>query len=579
MLKHMKKNWKQARWNEIFLILFFICTIIAWGLWRINEHLAPIILMDEFGYWGNAAFLTGRDWSEIAQFNAYYSYGYSLFLALIMLLFSSTALSYQAAILLNCVFLCMTFILLIKIGSFLFPNANRGWTIVSAYIAIIYPTYCANMHIAWDETLLVFMSVLCVYALTRLLKKPGILNACFFCVSLFYSYTVHQRCLGLLAAGILVLILMLINRNIKIKHVAGFAGGLLILFAVHSLLKGNILQNVLISAENENASINDYSSIWQHIIYWFNLEGLGKLLLSFAGKIFYLMVSTYGIFSLGIFFMLRKCLEKKEENSKRFSEEKVVYVFILLTFAATLGIASIFTLDAIRLDSLVYGRYTEWVIAPIILIALLMIDENRNETVVYMLNIIAMLVLGLILISVYKTHPEWDLFFAICSLVMAMYDSLTASNGYQFLYLSSVFAATIMFLIGFFAHQKVKWRRILIALILILLFSLNTYWCTNRVYRSNYRVNILKSMDERINENTDEDIYFVMDEGQTIWYAADLQVMNMDRKIYEVPLEDLNTIRGYVIIATESDYVQNGYHYAEVQAQDSVVTLLYLENE
>lgn len=567
----------QLRQKEVLMMFFLIGTIVALGLWRIDEQLAPIILMDEFGYWSNAAFMTGRDWSQIAQYNAYYSYGYSVFLAIIMLLFSSTALSYPVAILLNCCFLCITFLLLIKIGEFLFPNVSKSWVIVASYIAIIYPTYCANMHIAWAESLLVLMFALCVYALIILMRTPNILTTGFFAVAIFYCYTVHQRAIGVLVAGVLIFFIMYINKNIEKKHMLAFCGIMVILFIVHGGVKNAILQKLLISAINDKATINDYTSIWEHIVYWFNLEGLKKMIASCIGKFYYLQISSYGLFSVGLFYIVKKSFVKNEIEDKKITIEQIVYFFMGLSFLAIFMTASIFTLDAMRLDGLVYGRYTEWALAPIILVALLEID--KKDTKIYISNIVLTMLLTWILWSIYKDHPEWTQFFAICSLIMAMYTALTQCVGYQFIFYSCIWVLIIMFLITLCLQIKHKNKRIAIAGILILLFTLSGYWCTSRVFESNYRSSAVETIYECISENKDKDVYYVMDEGQTIWYVADLQVMDINREIKEVSLEQLAGVKGYVLIGTGNSYLTSRDYSEEIQIQDGGITLLYLNEK
>ena len=39
---------------------------------------APVILPDEFGYWAQAAAMTGRDWSGTVSQFSWYSFGYGL---------------------------------------------------------------------------------------------------------------------------------------------------------------------------------------------------------------------------------------------------------------------------------------------------------------------------------------------------------------------------------------------------------------------------------------------------------------------------------------------------------------------
>lgn len=313
---------------EWILMFVFLGFIFAVGFYRLDEQYAPIILMDEFGYWGNAAFFSGRDWSSINQFNSYYSYGYSLILSILIRIFASTGLLYKTAILLNAVFLCITLLLLIQIGKFLFPTISRLWIIVYSFITVFYPSYFANMHIAWDETLLVLNYVLCLYFLTRILAKDSYLNIILFTLTLILCYVTHQRGLGVLFFGCITLLLLWWNKNINWKKIICFAISLLLLFCLHKYIKTTILNDVFLSATNASAVVNDYGSIWGHILTWFNLAGAKKLLVSIIGKTYYLLIGSCGLFGLAVYYML--CSESnwiQKLKSKKLSNKQISCFF------------------------------------------------------------------------------------------------------------------------------------------------------------------------------------------------------------------------------------------------------------
>lgn len=83
-----------------------ILSCLALLVFIINiRHLGSIefftVLDDEFGYWGNAAYLAGLDWSGVISEIPYYSYGYSLLLVPLFFIFDNPIHMYKAAIILN----------------------------------------------------------------------------------------------------------------------------------------------------------------------------------------------------------------------------------------------------------------------------------------------------------------------------------------------------------------------------------------------------------------------------------------------------------------------------------------------
>ena len=67
--------------KQTALIGVLLVSILAAVLWRIRSLDGIYIIGDEFGYWADAAFFAGKNWSEVGSMNPYYSFGYSLILA------------------------------------------------------------------------------------------------------------------------------------------------------------------------------------------------------------------------------------------------------------------------------------------------------------------------------------------------------------------------------------------------------------------------------------------------------------------------------------------------------------------
>lgn len=568
----LKKSNKE--WILYFIFLGFIFAI---GFYRLNEQYAPVILMDEFGYWSNAAYFSGKDWSSIAQFNTYYSYGYSLILAVLIQIFAATNILYKMAVLLNSVFISFTFLLLIQIGKFLFFETPKKWIIIYSFLAVLYPSFCANIHIAWDETLLVLAYVLCVYFLCRILMKASYINIILYAVSLIFCYITHQRGLGVIFFGCITLLLLWWNKNINWKKMLCFIVCISLLLLIHRFIKSSILDNVFMAETNTAAAVNDYGSIWKHIMVWFNPAGAKKLLISLIGKMFYLLIASSGLFGLAVFYMLHSESRWIQNfRSKELSLKQILYFFLLTSFAATILISSVYTLNATRLDVVVYGRYTEWALAPYLLIGMLAIMQQKREIAIPYLCIAITTVMMLCFITkVYEAHPEWTEFFAVCSFVMAYFKNKMQTTDYSFLYLAcAVACAYMLLLIGCSRLKKVK---IYLAITVLCSFMPVSFWCVKRVFGSNYRSEICLRMNEYI-KNTIEDVYFVNDHGQGIWYVADMQVLNPDIEIQNISGDELDDVSGYVLIGTYDECFDESYT-DNILVSNFQITLLHLDGD
>lgn len=584
MYRKIEKLIKRDKVNISKLIIFFI--IIIFSFYRISELGAPIILMDEFGYWGIGAYFTGRDWSGISQFNNYYSYGYGFILAILIQIFENTDLVYKAAIIINGIFLAATFLLLNRVLKFLFPTHEKIVIILISFTAVCYPSFSSNVHIAWDEILLVLLSVAAIMGLLYLLEKPTIIRSVLFAFILMYSYMVHQRCLGILVSGCLITLFIFFYKKIKLSHMLFFMMSLLLLFMLHSFIKNILLQELFQSEANKNAAVNDYGNIKEHLLYWANSDGIIKLAKSIIGKLLYLIISTFGIFLFGMQKIISevwigiKSVIKKTKLKEEMFNQLVIYVFVLLLFLSTLMIAAIYTLDAQRIDVLVYGRYTEWCIAAIIAIGVIQIISEEKRLKYTMVNVIIIIVFSIAIGKIYVNNPDWTLFFWVCSPILSYYYQLVNDKN-TYIFIAAAVSISISYVLAIIFNQsgKSKIYKYLGIITVLIAFLCMSRYTVSRSFGSNYRLSITEEFSELITKIDDSaPIYYIQDEGQTIWYAADIQILQINKEIKPINLENIcKKDKGYfVLTATREDHTKKLTETYQVAGKGDLITLLYV---
>ena len=144
-----------------------------------------------------------------------------------------------------------------------------------------------------------------------------------------------------------------------------------------------------------------------------------------------------------------------------------------------------------------------------------------------------------VFLKIYLLHPEWnELFFAICSLVMNYYYTVFPMN---FLFTSVLFACVSMG--GIILFSKTKKAKIGIWVIIVILFLPCTFWCTQRVFGSNYRSDIYMEMSAFV-RNSKDPVFFINDHGQDLWYVAEIQVMCPNIEIHDIKPENLDSVSG-----------------------------------
>ncbi len=314
---------------------------------------------DEFGYWSYAAGLAGYDWSDIASLGSYYSYGYSLILLPVFLIFKDGVIAYRAAMVVNIALLAVCFFILQKMGRTFYAAA-----------AVFYPTWLFYAGTTFAEILLVTLYLTTCMLLLKYLQTDNKRYMALMLAAMFYMYLVHLRAIGVLVSGTAVLLLYNIrkysirkyimrNGGRKVRSVLVPAAAAAVILAV-GLLMGLFIKNywtgmVYGDTADTLKNANDYAGQFEKIAYIFSIEGLKNLIISVSGKILYLGLASYGIAYFGIIYAVRRVREKK-----------YFPLFVLLTTVAALMICAIYTIRPGRVDTLTYGRYHEYVM-PVLL--------------------------------------------------------------------------------------------------------------------------------------------------------------------------------------------------------------------
>lgn len=107
---------------------------------------------------------------------------------------------YKAAVLLNGVFLCGSFLLTIFCGKKLFRDLNRWNLILFSWCVNVFSSMILYAQTTLAENLIVFVFLLGTALYFHFLEKPGYLRACLTGLAFGYLYSIHMRTLTVLVA-------------------------------------------------------------------------------------------------------------------------------------------------------------------------------------------------------------------------------------------------------------------------------------------------------------------------------------------------------------------------------------------
>ncbi|MCJ7836926.1 DUF4214 domain-containing protein [Cuneatibacter sp. NSJ-177] len=360
----MNSQMKLNRTEKIFFF-FFSALIFLFSIWNIRSAYSPLIVPDEVGYWASAAYFAGQDWSGVMQLAPYYSYGYG-FLLTPLYLIKNPIWRFRGAVCINVILLIGIFGLLFRIGRRLIPNVKRVYLLCSCFVISLYSAYIFYVQLTFVEITLTFFFLLAYDLFLSLEERPRLWKAVFLGVCVIFLYVIHQRSLGIIIAFGIAIIILLFSKQVNWKIGSVIIVSAIVALALSSLCKSTIIQDVYANASNVGK--NDFTGQVSKLSYMFSMEGIFSLVVNFLGRFFYLGCSTFFLFYWGMICLVKDVADGiKQIIKKENCRYTVSRIFLLLSVLAAVGISAISTIEPARIDTLLYGRYSEYVIAPVLL--------------------------------------------------------------------------------------------------------------------------------------------------------------------------------------------------------------------
>ncbi len=367
-INQFNENRERLALCLLTLILFLI------AIRNIGQLGVFTVLDDEFGYWGNAAYFVGLDWSTIVSEIPYYSYGYSLVLVPLFWIFEEPTYIYKAAVVLNGIFLCVGFLLCYDIGKKLSAGSDKSLLLSIAILIFMYPSYIVYLSIGWAESLLTLIVWGLAWSFIGLDEKSTHYKPLIIGVLATYSYIIHQRSIGILIASILTLLIMFFFKRLNQKQLLIAILPIVLMLIAHHFIKADLQSTLWLNSAGRLA--NDYKSQVGKITSFMTLKGWIAFIKALIGHLFYLGIASFLMVYYGLYKLIRDMwkisytLYRKKKVELQL-EHVFFNLFVLLAFTLSLLISAIFFKEPNRIDHIVYGRYVEILIGPVMLVGLL----------------------------------------------------------------------------------------------------------------------------------------------------------------------------------------------------------------
>lgn len=331
-------------------VLFLVC---FYG-YHINKVYGFTFFPDEFGYWAYAARAAGYDWSDIVSLGSYYSYGYSLVLFPVFYLCTDPVTAYRAAVTLNFILLGAVYFMLLRLVRRI-CGVGEGRSCFCAAVAVFYPCWLFYAKSTMVEVMLVAAYAAVCFLIWEYLEDNRWTTLLLAVLSLVYIHFLHMRAVAVMIAGMLVLL-----RSFRGRSRSAVRCVLVVLTGAFLLAGGFVLKEWLqgslyMTADAALMHINDYSGQFEKVRYLFTMEGIRSFMEGLAGKVLYLGLASFGLAYWGIWYAVRRIRESVRGQG-------LFFWFILSSTAGELLINGVYNIRPIRVDSVIYGRYHEFVL-------------------------------------------------------------------------------------------------------------------------------------------------------------------------------------------------------------------------
>lgn len=480
IIKLIRKTITEHPKLYAFLFIFLTSFII-------NFISHNVFVSDETGYISNArSFLNGYNFSTLS----FVYPGFSLLLMPVFLFTDNIQLAYVYTHFINAI---MLGVLSTLIYQFLESKTYYSkWRLFLLSITIsFYPSFTCFAGFALPEILFIFLFFLLVIQIDKIsnMDKLNIrwLYSFFIMLALL---TTHPRAIVIVIAYLITMFLIILKLFKKIP--AQQRNTILISFFIVSF---GIIAGLFYLVQNSGRYSQDLGSI---LTSYLNFKFIINQLVAVFGKLYYFLMSSYGVFSIGFYFSFKTIIDQRKKILSEKNNSLIYLIFTLLSFFFIMFITTRSeNPNALgRADLIIYGRYLEGVFLPILIFGFICLFDKKLKVI----DIIKILILNIlcILITIMIRGYQLEKLIVNPENIFGIYiyrfftKSKAINNGVVIIY--SALVAIIFYLL-----KKIKINQaiafLLLVFILNIIFIYHDYFYKNELVTKE-RLNLVEVLNE-----------------------------------------------------------------------------------
>ncbi|MDX6378188.1 MAG: hypothetical protein QOE98_2491 [Gaiellaceae bacterium] len=308
---------------------------------------APIIMADEWGYLGAARRLAG----DGAETHVPYHAGAGLLYLPATLIADSPIDAYHGALATNAVLAGLLTLAAWWVAGLAEPLRPGAVRFAAACAVGLYTSFVGYSSLAAPEVAFAALELALVGVFVRALRERRAAWWALAGIGCGAAWLLHPRGAGVIAAGVLVAVLALRPAARHLPQLAAFLAPVLVGIVVTAVLDDWVNGTVLDPKQYDSGALFDGV---------LTAQGLRTLVITAAGQVFYLSAATIGVATLGALELVRRL--------RSVDRDRLEALFPLAALAFVYAISVATNARATRIDHLLYGRYNEGAIAPLLLV-------------------------------------------------------------------------------------------------------------------------------------------------------------------------------------------------------------------
>ena len=568
----MRNRADWGKYSQILLMIVGASVVFAFYA-RYALYINTVVeVPDEYGYLANAAYFSGTEWASLT--NLYYGWGYSLLLLPFFWIGAKGTTIIRGAILINALCTVVTYLIQIGLLSKLCKKLNKYMVVLIAFALSFCPYIMASNTKVLPESLVTLMIWLCGFILCKALETKHVRWYCLLALCMAYAFFVHTRTFVFIGTWIVMLALMAILKEVDWKHfllfVLLFALFYVVGYEVKYMLIVDVYSNVVGMETSQGiTSVGNVLAV-ETIIAKLKALFTDQILVylnSFACKFFYAAVATVGTYQLGVYAVVKSCLNKWKQQIPLSTWEwvKVCFVMTSVMMICATAINSSGNLKAV--GYFFYSRYYEYTLWPVAALGMEYFIESKKEWKVYAVLIATVVASSVFVFSIYQSLESKVASIDTCR--MPAFSALAVDVDYRSMILGYLLITVFALLVGAVLNYK-EFARWAFLLLILAGFAFNNIPISSlaiNISEDIYPDNII--VDYVLDNVEEEQVYYL--DAQYVSYTTRMQALLGIKQLDVIDIEDLGQLSGdYLLVQTGSRYseelsgfekVMSGHYY------------------